>query len=573
MIARARRCLALMVQTVGPARIGVLLALQFVVAVLEAAGLVLIVPVIQALGGEDSLSLPGFDLHLSLPEAFALVVAVVLLRALGQWASAVLATDVRLATVDRLRLGLLDDLYAAEWSYLSGQRRSHVVQQLTTDVERAHSAFAMVFRLIVGTLILLATGAVAVLLAPVIGLIAVGGVVVVAALASRSTRSAAALGRTMTDRLAGFGAALTDSLASVRVMRAHDAAGAWSTLVGTEAARVRETRRAFVARGTAISSTLGVAAVFAVLAMILLGREAGLSLAELATLAVVATRLLGSAQTLLGSAQAFANDSPAVQRLEEFHAEVLAHPERVPESAVPAAVVVEGAGKRRAPVLLSLRGIGVSYDEDGAPGSEVLRDVDLDVPARGLVTITGASGSGKSTLLDVVLGLRAPQAGQVLVDGLPRTDLAAWRARLGYVPQQTVLVPGTVFENLAWSLQPGRTLTEGDAWDALRAASVDDVVRALPGGLHARLQEIAELSGGEQQRLSIARALVRRPELLVLDEATSALDRTTEARVLDTLLDGTRAVLMVTHRSLDGRESAVLHLDDGRAAEVSLVDG
>ncbi len=556
-----------MAQTVGRRRVAGLIVLQLAVAVLEAAGLVLLVPVIQALGGDDTLETPGLGIHLSLVQAFGAVIVVVVLRGLGQWSSAVLATDIRLATVDRLRLGLLDDLYVADWAYLSGKRRSHIVQQLTTDVERAHSAFAMVLRLIVGTLVLIATGAVAVLLAPVIGGLAVVAVLVVGLLAARSTKSASELGRVMTERLAGFGAALTDSLASVRVMRAHDAAGAWSELVGNEAARVREVRRAYVARGTGITAVLGVAAVMAVLVMIIVGREAGLSLPELATLAVVATRLLSSAQNLLTSAQMFANDSPAVERLEQFHAEVLRHPERAGDvvGGTDADGQDAGPGRRHAPVLLSLRGIGVSYDEEGDADGRVLSDVDLDVPYFGLVTVTGPSGSGKSTLLDVVLGLRRPQAGEVLVDGESLLDLAGWRARVGYVPQQTVLVPGTVWQNLAWSLQPGRTLTEDAAWTALRTACLDDVVRALPEGLQAPLQEVAELSGGEQQRLSIARALVRMPELLVLDEATSALDRDTEARLLANLLDGSRAVLMVTHRNLVGQESAVLRLEGGRA--------
>lgn len=558
MIRHALHCIALMARTVGRPTVAGLILLQLAVAVLEGAGLVLLVPVIQALGGDEVLRTPALGVDLSLTQAFTAVVVVVLLRAVGQWSSAVLATDIRLRTVDRLRLGLLDDLYVADWAYLSGKRRSHMVQQLTTDVERAHSAFAMVLRLIVGSLVLAATGAVAVLLAPVIGGLAVLAVLVVGLLAARSTRSAANLGRVMTDRLADFGAALTDSFASVRVMRAHDAAGAWAELVGAEAARVRETRRAYVARGTAITAALGFAAVIAVLVMILVGREAGLSLPELATLAVVATRLLASAQGLLTSAQMFANDGPAITRLEEFHAEVLRHPERLAEPAGSAAdAVPDGEGRRRAPALLSLRGIGVGYDDD-AP--RVLSGVDLDVPRYGLATVTGPSGSGKSTLLDVVLGLRRPQEGEVRVDGEPLTDLAAWRARVGYVPQQTVLVPGSVWQNLAWSLQPGRSLTEEDAWEALRLACLDDVVRALPGGLQAPLQEVAELSGGEQQRLSIARALVRRPELLVLDEATSALDRETETRLLATVLDGSRAVLMVTHRSLVGQESAVLDL-------------
>ncbi len=79
-------------------------------------------------------------------------------------------------------------------------------------------------------------------------------------------------------------------------------------------------------------------------------------------------------------------------------------------------------------------------------------------------------------------------------------------------------------------------------------SQLEDEIRALPGGLTAQLNELAELSGGEQQRLSIARAIIRDPELLVLDEATSALDTRTEERVLEGLLDGSRTVLMVTHR-------------------------
>lgn len=567
MIRRALHCLGLMTATVGRGRVLGLVGLQLAVALLEGAGLVLLVPVIQALGGDDRLSLPGLEVRFSLWTAFAAVVGVVLLRALGQWSAAVLATDIRLATVDRLRLGLLDDLYAADWTYLVGKRRSHIVQQLTTDVERAHSAFAMVLRLVVGTLVLAATGAVAVLLAPAIGGLAVVAVLVVALVASRSTRSAASLGRAVSERLQDFGATLSDSLSSARVMRAHDAAGAWSELVGTEAGRVREVRRSYVARGTAISAALGVAAVLAVLGMILIGREAGLSLPELATLAVVATRLLASAQTLLGSAQLFANDVPAIERLEEFHHEVLAHPERLGQSSAPPAGEPAGPGAHRAPALLSLRGIGVTYAEakDGtSDGTVALDGVDLEVPRYGLATVTGPSGSGKSTLLDVVLGLRRPQSGEVLLDGEPLVDLAVWRARIGYVPQQTVLVPGTVWQNLAWSVQPGRTVTEDEAWTALRTACVDEVVQALPGRLQASLHEVAGLSGGEQQRLCIARALVRSPELLILDEATSALDRETEARLLASLLDGSRAVLMVTHRDLVGLESTVLRLHEGR---------
>ncbi len=110
----------------------------------------------------------------------------------------------------------------------------------------------------------------------------------------------------------------------------------------------------------------------------------------------------------------------------------------------------------------------VRYQTDLDP---VLCSVSLDIPHRGLVVVAGDSGAGKSTLLDVILGLLRPEAGEVLVDGAPLHDFEAWRRRIGYVPQQTVLVPGTVWQNLTWSLPPGREVTESEVWHALRSAS------------------------------------------------------------------------------------------------------
>ena len=554
MRARARAYLALMASTVGRRAVARLVLLQLLVAVMEAAGLTLLVPVLQSLDGEDALSLPGFSLHLSVPEAFALVLLVVAVRALGKWRVAVLSVDIRLATIDALRLGLIDDLYTAEWGYLAGQRRSHVIQRLTTEVERAHNALVMLIRVIVGLLVLMATVAVAILLSPAIGGLAALGLIVVVVAARRSVRSAVTLGEEMSDRMDDFGAALSDSLSSVRLMRAHDASAAWSGLVAAEAGRVRTVRRSFVQKSSGLGAVLSVVAVVAVLGLILVGREAGMSMAELAALAVVSTRLLTSAQSLVGSTQVFANEAPALDRLTTFSDEVRRHREPPVPNAAPVPPQV-GAP------LISLRGVTVRYQPELDP---VLCDVSLDIPHRGLVTVSGESGAGKSTLLDVILGLLRPETGEVLVDGAPLVDLEAWRRRIGYVPQQTVLVPGTVWQNLTWSLPPDHDVTEAEVWAALRTSQLEAQIQALPGGLSAPLHELAELSGGEQQRLSIARAIIRDPEFLVLDEATSALDTQTEERVLEAILDGSRTVLMVTHRlSSRALPTVAARLEDG----------
>jgi ABC-type multidrug transport system fused ATPase/permease subunit len=208
--------------------------------------------------------------------------------------------------------------------------------------------------------------------------------------------------------------------------------------------------------------------------------------------------------------------------------------------------------------LLELREVTVGYGE-----GPVLDGLDLEVPAGALVAVTGPSGAGKSTLLDVVLGLLVPEAGEVLVDGEPVGDPRAWRARLGYVPQQTVLIPASVRDNLAWSA--GRELTDEALWAALEGAQVADVVRRLPDGIDTVLNDLAQLSGGEQQRLSIARALARQPELLVLDEATSSLDPATERAVLAHLRATGAAVLIATHRaSIAETADATIALDPDR---------
>jgi ABC-type multidrug transport system fused ATPase/permease subunit len=556
MIRRVRAYLALMSQAVGRFAVAKLLALQLLIAMMEGAGLTLLAPVLQSLGGGASLRVPGVGVRLTLVTAFSLVVLVIVIRALGQWRVTVLSNDIRLATIDALRLELIGDLYVTQWRYLASQRRSHLVQRLTSEVERAHNALAMLVRFVVGVFVLLATVGVAVLLSPLIGGLTALLLVLVAALARRSIRTAVQLGEQMTVSMEGFGAAVTDSLTSVRLMRAHDASASWVALVDAEARRVREVRRSFVRKTSAVIATLSVASVVAVLALILVGREAGMSFARLAALVVVASRIFSSTQTLLGTAQSFSNDSPALDRLRKFGEESKAHQEVSSASDARGSAVPDPEAS-----LVSLRDVTVRYRNDAEP---VLLGVGLDVPRRGLVTLSGPSGSGKSTLLDVVIGLLQPDSGTVLVDGSPLHDLARWRSRLGYVPQQTVLVPGTVWQNLTWSLAPGQVASRDDAWQALTAACMDDVVRQLPGGLDASLSELTELSGGEQQRLSIARALIRKPELLVLDEATSALDKITEERVLANLLDGSRAVLLVTHRLSDrARADLEAHLEDG----------
>ena len=225
----------------------------------------------------------------------------------------------------------------------------------------------------------------------------------------------------------------------------------------------------------------------------------------------------------------------------------------------PAAAVteVEVAGH------LDLEGVGLTY-----PGAEVpvLRDIDLRARPGQTVAIIGSTGAGKTTLVNLVPRLLDATEGVVRVDGVDVRDLdteVLW-SRIGLVPQRAYLFTGTVASNLRYGRPEA---TDDELWSALEIAQAADFVRAMPDGLETAVaQGGTTVSGGQRQRLAIARALVRRPEIYLFDDAFSALDVATDARLRGALAPVTRdaTVLIVAQRIATIRNAdQILVLDDG----------
>lgn len=210
-----------------------------------------------------------------------------------------------------------------------------------------------------------------------------------------------------------------------------------------------------------------------------------------------------------------------------------------------------------------------------AGGHRIFNGISLRIPARGLTLIIGPSGSGKTTLLDLIAGLRQPQGGQVLIDGvpLPELDLRGWRRQIGYVPQESVLVD----ESVAHNLTLGEDVPEEKIRAALREADALAFVEAMPEGLATRVgQNGSRLSGGQRQRLAIARALIHDPKLLILDEATSNLDPEAQQAIVETVarLKTHMAVLGVAHtQKLVHAADHVWRLAEGRLVPLTLEEG
>ena len=197
-----------------------------------------------------------------------------------------------------------------------------------------------------------------------------------------------------------------------------------------------------------------------------------------------------------------------------------------------------------------------------------LSEVNLIIPSGCSVALVGPSGAGKTSIVDVILGVIFPTSGEVMLSGAPPLVCARkWPGAVGYVPQDVIIINGTIRENVALGF-PAEAASDELVLDAIEAAHLTELVSTFAHGLDTHVGERgSRISGGQRQRLGIARALFTKPKLLVLDEATSALDGESEAVISSTIaeLSGSVTVVMIAHRLSTVRNAdLVVYLNDGK---------
>ena len=253
----------------------------------------------------------------------------------------------------------------------------------------------------------------------------------------------------------------------------------------------------------------------------------------------------------------------AVQSAAAGARRVLSVLDSAPEVAeAPGAVTLPG----RSGGAIKFHGVSFGY----RPGTPVLREIDLELPAHSSLAIVGLSGAGKTTLASLLLRFYDPAAGRITLDGrdLRELTLKSLRANMALVTQEPILFAASVRENIAYG-QPGATQEQIEV--AARAAGAHDFIQKLPEQYETRLAERGgTLSSGQRQRLAIARAFLKDAPVLILDEPTSALDVETEEallRALERLMQG-RTTLIIAHRLSTVRAAdRIVVLEDGRVRE------
>jgi ATP-binding cassette subfamily C protein len=374
---------------------------------------------------------------------------------------------------------------------------------------------------------------------------------------ARRRRRANATGHALTEADRQMHRAIDAALAGMKLTRTHGVESRQIAELEAVARPLKRVHLALAGNPAAVRMWFdaGAALILSIAAYVGL-RGVALTPTELVVLLVVFVRLAPHLSTVQVYYQTLSAELPAFAAVAALDRELAASAETGSDDATGDTEWQSGA--------LRLDDVSFTYDRD-----PVLAGVSLDVPRGHTVAIVGASGAGKTTIADLVLGLLSPSDGRVLVDGRPLTDerRAGWQRQVGYVPQDAFLFHDTIRRNLLWAA-PGAD--DAALRDALQAAAAD-FVWALPDRVDTVVGDRGVLlSTGERQRLALARALLRRPRLLVLDEATSALDSENERAIQRAVrgLHGQVTILVIAHRLSTVRDVDQLYvLDAGRVAE------
>lgn len=552
----ARRLAAL-----GRRRAGAALALNAAAGLTEGVGVVALVPLLRLLGvGDGGAPLDPWLFALVLTGFVLLTAAAALTGQARSLAVQALARDF----LDRLRADLHAAVLAMEWAAFRKERAADLQQTMTGEVNRLGAAVLALGGLTGALLSMPFLAAAALFLSPALSAAALAAVVL-AALATRGLSARSwRLGREQGAANQAALADLADNLAGLRLIKIFAAENARAASLMERFAAVRANLRAFQHAQAAERAVLQtVAAAAAAAGLYLAVFVLRLPLAEALTLMLAYGRLLQAALRCLSSWRQLNGAAAALASYDEML------------TACRAAAEPPAAGLAPPPLTREIRLSGVVVRHDGPSAPPALDHVDAVIPAGKLTALIGPSGAGKSTLVDLVLGLTAPDAGRVSVDGVPLTPglRRAWRGTTAACPQDPFLFHDSLRANLRL-VRPDAD--DAELWAALEAAAAADFVRALPHGLDTVAGDRGlRFSGGERQRLALARAWLRRPAFLALDEATASLDDRTAAVVAAAVdrLRGRATVLVVAHRlSAVRRADHVLLLEAGRVAAAGTWD-
>lgn len=470
----------------------------------------------------------------SMGEAVAIGLGLVTMRLLLGLTVAWLSTGLTAAVRSDLRHRLASAYLRASWSVQQSEPSGRLAQLLTAFANESVSVVSSLATSLSASLSLAALLVAALLVDAVATIAVVVALLVLGAVLAPLRRRIKLRSRTAAGAQLSFASAVAELGALGLEMQTYGVRGQFAARINDLIeAEVRARRQADILR-TALPVVYTSMAYVAVLGGLGVAGVADGDLAELGAVMLVLLRSLSYGQQIQVASGSLLHSIPFLERLDETVADYHA------------SAATGGTARPEKVGNIEARAVSFHYDSS----RPVLEDVSFTIAAGETVGVIGPSGAGKSTLVQLLLGVRDPTAGSIVVGDhdLREVDRSWWASRIAFVAQDPLLFTGTVAENI-------RFFRDGISDDSLREAAarahVATDIEAMPDAFDTHLGERgSKLSGGQRQRLSIARALVGRPELLILDEPTSALDVRSESMIRETITDlrGRTTMVVIAHR-------------------------
>jgi len=547
-------------------KLALAVAIMVVASLTEGVGVALLLPTLQMAGVDlgagsgagryaakiDS-AITAIGLRPTLILMLGLFVAIVCVRAMLARAQSIAAQSVQERFCQRIRQRLYEAISGANWLFICKSRSSDFVHALTGEVDRVGAATYYVLMLVSGAVVAGLYAAASFALFPAATLVALGLCAALGLALRGKTRAIHRGGEEYSDLSAQLYAAAIEYLQSLKTARMYGAQQRNCRIFGRLNQDAADTSLAIAREHLSAESWFEIGSALMLGAVLMVAiKLLAVSAAGILILLILFSRVVPRVRSIQSHYRGFAGMIPAFATVAKLE-------QRCRAAAEPAATT-EAALELRSAVRFEK--VSFSYEAGQAP---VLRDLDLVIPAGRTTAIVGPSGAGKSTIADLLMGLIPPGSGRVTVDGAPLGAGAApaWRERIGYVAQDTFLFHDTVRANLLWARPEA---AEREMLDALRMAAAEDFVAGLPNGLDTVIGDRgATISQGERQRIALARALLRRPSLLVLDEATNSLDSDNEARILSAIerIQGRVTVVLIAHRLSTIRWADLIYVIEG----------
>ena len=533
---------------------------------LEGASIFLLLPLIAFVASKQSdinapmvVNFPdyigGFTLSLYAYELLVFFgVALTIVAALNR-SKTLFVSSLVLDVCGDLRTNLFYSISRARWGFISGQRKADLDHLLNGDIERMQGALSAAFAVIQNAIALLLYTLISIWVSPAVTALALLSGIVLFALSSRMRRLSFVFGESYSETRRNQHRFTADFLGGLKSIKSYSAEYLFFRMAQNSFEEGKQSFKSYASRAslsTFIIQTLNLTAAILVIYATLIYAE--ISIEDVLFLFIIFLRINPRFSSLQNNLQQMLSDAPAFLNMKATVELCDANAETEAER-IPAEFTFESGD-------ISLDNITYSLN-----GAAILDNINICIKSKELTVICGRSGSGKTTLADLIMGLVEPTIGSVSVDNrtLHADMFTRWRKQVAYVPQQSFVLAGSIRENLVFG---GAGIEGADIKSALSLSNAQTIVDRLPQGLETRIGDGGvQLSGGELQRLALARALVRRPRLLILDEVTSGLDANNRDLILEALLSlkQTVTVLMISHdEEIIKKAPQLIQLENGR---------